>query len=163
MVPQAFTVSKQDIYLPSYIDYEAPEYEFTEYNLPYRAEVKPTYYKPGKRIGEKSFGYKPQPDWIVEEIPDLYYQPPYYKHPDTRDLMPLYVDQTYTESLMAETQLSPPSFSEIEYEQDLIPRFEDNDWSAPKYRLPEHKEPKYARNYEASRRPSRTKVHPTSR
>ena len=59
-VVQDYDVTKTCKKNPKYIDYEAPHYNFLEYDLYPQEKIAPTYYKAPEVYGEESYGYVPE-------------------------------------------------------------------------------------------------------
>ena len=145
---------------PRYVDYEGPHHEFLEYELLDHTKVLPTYYEPGERVGEKTWGYVPEPEYVHEEPVDWYYEPPYYKEPVTHDLYPMYYDQTYSKQSYAHTDLPAPEIYEDVFEADLYPKYEDVHYDGPRYREAEPKEQGYRKDYHVTTPIGKSKVTP---
>jgi len=159
-VLQKYQITDVDVHNPDYIDYRGPEYEFLEYELIEPAQVLPTYYEPGERVGEKTWGYVPEPAYIEEEPVDWYYKEPYYQEPVTHPLYPQYYDQTYSEQTYAETELPAPQLYDAIYEAELYPRYEHAQYHEPRYRPAEPKEQGYRRDYHVTTPIGESRVYP---
>lgn len=148
-VYQAYEVSQTCKHNPYYVDYEAPHYDFMEYDVKPQEKILPTYYKAPEVYGEESYGYYP-------ESYDNHYEErsypvgkkgaeynDYYAEPmKVRPRYPTKEVQTYDKNVVQRTKLQPSQYKSEDVHYDLVPKYEKAQYHKPRY-APER--PKYER------------------
>jgi len=121
---------------PKYINYEAPHYNFLEYDLYPQDKIAPTYYKAPEVYGEESYGYVPETYKKQKEYPVGYggeYNDYYAEPMKVKPRYPTKEVKTYDKQVVKKTQLQPSRYESAPVDHHLVPAYEKPQYNKPKY------------------------------